>query len=212
MNKTRRMLLLAVPAGALLGLTGCVGSGSPSDSWDFDNAPADGEGLWVVANSDPVFLTGSERAQFVPQRELLQACVNDEMLYIQLWQGIENLERTVSLRVRARAPDGDYLDSLQIDLADLGTDDALVAVVARAFDSETGLGAYKSYEYRLQSGRLTIQGLAAFNEGVEGLLSLTFEDAVGSPTPVNYNVATSNMQLAGSVDVQATYEQVSDYV
>lgn len=205
MDKTRRALLLTLPAGMLWGLTGCQGS-SPDDSWEIDNV-AEGSGI-LVASSDGVFSGTLAQSRFTPDSNLIQACLNKTMLFIQLWQGLDNQQRSITLRLPV--VEQDYVDGLVFDLAAVPQGDAIASVLATSFNAADGYGEHALHEFELRSGTLRVDGLSTLAETIDGFLTLTFTDVQGTPTALTAspaNVGSGSLRLDGSVENIAIREE-----
>lgn len=215
MNKVRRALLISMPLGALMGLSGCkidlVGASEDSNVEtvsDGEQAFANGRALRVSPVSEAVdglFQSGTGEPYFVPDSTLVQGCINTEAigedlfrdnLYLTLWQGVGDQQRAVALTLPELPinPDVDsasyYLDSKTYDIADL--DNALVVV--------TVLGSGDHYDYQLTAGTVTVSGLSAFS--LEGEITLVFTGVVGEPTSLDAvpnNEAAQALQLDGTI-------------
>lgn len=235
MNKVRRALLFSLPMGALVGLSGCkIGSSddAPSSAAQVgEQALANGRALkvssvWPYAVVDSAF-SGDGQAYFMPDENLLQGCINDDNLYLSLWQGAGNQQRVVTmilvgLPINPAAvvdpdvedppeiPEGTpyYLDTKTFDFAGLLPSAREGMVVVNVLQGNSS----QLYDFELIEGTVTISGLSSLDEAEGGEISLAFSGVKGSVTVSSQwsgNEALYPLQLDGQVRLGVREETVS---
>jgi hypothetical protein len=184
MNKTRRSLILALPAAPLMSLTACMDVADTDSDALVPRAqaqglkPANGLGLRVKGTllklPDAIFKAGTNL------------------------EYVGNYHRSIALKLPSPAVGKVY------NIATTPSGDAVVVV-----NDATAI-AVKHYDYLLNKG--TIKVSAMTDADGDRAVTLVFAGVVGAPTPTGVapsNAATRVLQLDGTVKVSYVKESVS---
>jgi hypothetical protein len=208
MNKTRRSLILALPAAPLMSLTACMDVADTDSDALVPRAqaqglkPANGLGLRVKGTllklPDAIFKAGTNLEYIVPDVTVIQGCLSSGTLWVTLLEYVGNYHRSIALKLPSPAVGKVY------NIATTPSGDAVVVV-----NDATAI-AVKHYDYLLNKG--TIKVSAMTDADGDRAVTLVFAGVVGAPTPTGVapsNAATRVLQLDGTVKVSYVKESVS---
>jgi ABC-type Fe3+-hydroxamate transport system substrate-binding protein len=221
MDKKRRDLMVAVPSLALLGLSGCtdqdsnsVASGNASGrasamaskkGVNNQGLAVSGVNIWTAP--DAIFKSGTVLQYIVPAPTQVAAVINGSDLLITLTEQVVSTvsgavgrhDRALTLKLPRSAVVGS-----SYNLSTTSPTEASLLVNMSTYNTTTGKGVNKHYDYRLSGGSIKVKALSATS------ITLTFASVTAKPdTLQKLNAASRGLTLNGDVTLALVTENVN---